>query len=883
MTKDSRAPEPLTRDQLRKAFLDFFAGKGHTVIPSSSLIPWGDPTLLFTTAGMVQIKPYFTGEAVPPSPRLASCQKCFRTTDIESVGDPTHLTFFEMLGNFSVGDYFKPEAIAWGWEFVTEVLKLPAERLRVTVFQDDDEAEALWRQIGVPRDKISRLGEKDNFWGPAGDSGPCGPCSEIHYDFGPETGCGRPDCDPGCGCGRFSEIWNLVFTQFDQAADGMRTTLPKPNIDTGMGLERVAAILQGKASVYETDFYAPYLKWLQAVSGKTYGQNEAVDLALRVIAEHGRGISFLIADGVLPGNEGAGYVLRRLIRRSLLFARRLGLEQPFLSQVADVAAADMAGTYPELKSRGEFIRKVIQAEEARFYETLSVGLELIERIISREVKTRQISGQDAFELYDTYGFPLEMTRDIAADSGFTVDEAGFEAAMEEQRGRARAAHSFANATREAVLESDIGVSETPFVGDSDLDYETSLLTILRDGKSIGDLAHGEAGSLVLEATPFYAEMGGQVADIGRIQSAEGAFEVTHTYRIPPAIVVHEGKVTAGRLDAGTSVRASVDRGRRADIARNHTGTHILQYALRQVVGTHVQQRGSLVSEERLRFDFSHLEALTRDEIEQIELLVNESIRDNLPVTTEEVPYQKAIEAGALAFFGDKYGETVRVIRVGEPPVSVELCGGTHVSSTGEIGFCHIVSEGSIGAGIRRIEAVTGRGAESFARRQALNLEEIAGILKVSPDEARNKVESILAEADAQRRQIAKLERQLSSGGLDDLVKQAETVNGVTLLAVRVPDARIETLRETADMIRDKLPSAVVVLGSVYQDKPVFLAAVSDDLVARGYDAGKIVRAVAQATGGGGGGKPRLAQAGGRDASKLDAALAVVRDIVAGGN
>jgi alanyl-tRNA synthetase len=678
----------VTGDEIRSAFLEFFERKGHKVIPSSSLIPYGDPTLLLTTAGMVQFKPYFLGQAVPPSPRLASCQKCFRTTDIESVGNARHLTFFEMLGNFSVGDYFKAEAIKWGWEFVTKDLGLPPQRLWVSIFLDDDESFGFWRGLGIPERRIVRLGEEDNFWGPAGDSGPCGPCSEIHYDFGEEAGCRKASCAPGCDCGRFSEIWNLVFAQYDQDKDGNRTLLPRPNIDTGMGLERTAVVMQGKTSVYETDLFTPLVGRISDLSLRKYGCDDEIDRAMRIIAEHGRGIAFLVGDGVIPGNEGRGYVLRRLLRRAAMFGRKLGLEKPFLAEVAETTIKQMSHVYPELGQRKQFIIKVIELEEARFSEALDTGLQLLDGVMEETTaKGRgEISGGEAFKLYDTFGFPVELTREVAAGRGISVDLAGFEEEMAKQRERARATQKFGGVTKEiAVLHEELNIEETPFVGYQALEHKSIIIGLMKDGSPVDRIDKGQEANLILESTPFYAEMGGQIGDTGEISGQSGRFSVTNTVRVPTDIIVHQGSVADGNLSVGEEVSAGVSRERRLDIARNHTATHLLQYALRQVLGGHVQQSGSLVAPDQFRFDFSHLSAMTPQEINAVQSLVNEKIRQNLPVYDEDLNYRKAIGEGAIALFDEKYGDVVRVLKIGRPPVSTELCGGTHVDATGEIG------------------------------------------------------------------------------------------------------------------------------------------------------------------------------------------------------
>ena len=860
----------MTSDEIRAAFLRFFEEKGHKIIPSSSLIPRGDPTLLLTSAGMVQFKPYFLGEEAPPSPRLASCQKCFRTTDIESVGNPKHLTFFEMLGNFSVGDYFKREAIGWAWEFVTRRLGLEPQRLWATIFLDDDESFGYWQEVGVPEERILRFGEEDNFWGPAGDSGPCGPCSEIHYDFGEEFGCGKPSCRPNCDCGRFSEIWNLVFTQYNQDREGNRTLLPKPNIDTGMGLERTAAVVQGKTSVYETDLFVPLMQKISKLAGKKYGSDNNTDNAMRIIAEHSRGIAFLIADGVMPSNEGRGYVLRRLMRRTSLFGRRLGLDKPFLAETARTTIELMGHIYPELVQRQGFILQVVESEEDRFGETLSTGLELVNNIMAERETDRagEISGEQAFKLYDTYGFPVELTQEIAADRGFSVDLEGFEKEMGKQRERARATQKFVYGAAKFEGKGTLtakGTVITKFVGHHEIGHRSMITSILVDGEDIDGVQKGQEASLILNTTPFYGEMGGQVGDTGQIRSASGQFSVTNTIRVPPDIIVHQGKVIEGSLAVGEEVESVVDRERRLDITRNHTATHLLQMALRQVLGEHVQQRGSLVAPDRLRFDFSHLTALTGEQIAEVNRIVNDKIRQNLKVYAEDIPYKKAMEEGVIALFDEKYGDVVRAVKIGEPAISAELCGGTHVVATGEIGLFHIISESSIGAGLRRIETVTGRGAEKYFDERLSDLQKAAGYLD--------------AELDKERKQRLALERELAKKTAESLLTQAEVINGVTVLVAKVPSSRLEILREMSDLLRDKLKSAVVVLGTVYEDKPTFLAAVTPDLVAKGYDAGKIVKQVAEVAGGSGGGKPSLAQAGGKDKKKLDEALKLVKSLI----
>jgi len=787
-----------------------------------------------------------------------------------------------MLGNFSVGDYFKQEAISWAWEFVTQRLNLPPEHLWITIFLDDDESFNLWREIGVPEQKILRFGEADNFWGPAGDSGPCGPCSEILYDFGEEFGCGRDSCGPGCDCGRFSEIWNLVFTQYNQDREGRRTLLPRPNIDTGMGLERTAAVIQGKTSVYETDLFAPLLECISRIAGKTYDSDNDADNAMRIIAEHSRGIAFLIADGVIPSNEGTGYVLRRVLRRAALFGRRLGLDKPFLAETAEVTIKQMGHIYPELTQRRDFMLKVIEVEEARFEETLSTGLELLDNIMEEattQVKNK-ISGEESFRLYDTYGFPVELTTEIAAGRGFSVDLEGFEKEMEKQRERARKVYKVKVGGGVVGITGVLEVSKkTSFVGYNNLKHKSAIIDLSVDSKPTETIREPQDASLILEATPFYGEMGGQVGDTGQIIGPSGKFSVTNTVRGPHDIIVHQGRVTEGHLSVGDTVEAMVDEERRLDIARNHTATHLLQFALRQVLGEQVQQRGSLVAPDQFRFDFSHLIAMTNEEIREVEHIVNEKIRQNLKVYDEDIPYKKAKEEGAIALFGEKYGDIVRVLKIDEPAISAELCGGTHVSSTGEIGFFHIVSESSIGAGLRRIEALTGRGAEAFIDQRLSTLQKTAEYLDAELDSVLDKVSSLVAQLDWERRQRQIIERELAKIKAESLLSQTEMVKGITVLSARTPSLRAEVLREMGDLLRDRLKSAVVVLGTVYEDKPIFLAVVTPDLVAKGYNAGEIVKQVAKITGGSGGGKPSLAQAGGKDKAKLDKALRLVKSLV----
>ncbi len=853
------------------------------VIPSSSLVPHKDPTLLLTTAGMVQIKPYFLGLEPPPGPRLASCQKCFRTTDIDSVGDSKHLTFFEMLGNFSVGDYFKKEAILWAWEFVTGYLKLPEERLWVTIYLDDDEALACWRDVGVSPEKILRFGEEDNFWGPVGDSGPCGPCSEIHYDLGEDLGCGKAECGPNCDCGRFSEVWNLVFTQYNQDLSGQRTLLPKPNIDTGMGLERALAAVQGKPSPYETDLFSPLVDRVCRLSGRQYGQEQDTDRAIRIIGEHSRGVAFLIADGIMPSNEGRGYVLRRILRRASLFGRKLGFTDPFLDDMAEVVVNTMSHIYPELAASQGLISEIVRAEEEKFITTLDSGLNLVERLIDQaSAQGREgLAGEEVFRLYDTYGFPLELTAEIARDKSLSIDWEGFRAEMEKQRERGRGvAVKPGPAAAAAETHGPEVVTSTQFVGYEATSCQSRVIQLTVKQKSVETASQGDDINLIVEKTPFYGEMGGQVGDTGEINGSKGKAIILDTLRTSSDTIIHRGKVVEGSISIGDEIEAKVDMRRRLDIARNHTATHLLQAALRQILGSRVYQKGSLVEPQRFRFDFSYLAAITEEQLRELQREVNEWIRQDLKAEAKVVPYNQAIAEGAIALFEEKYGEEVRMLEIGEPPISKELCGGTHVRSTGEIGIFLITSESSIGTGLHRIEAVTGRKAEALVESRLTTLQSVAEEVESTLDEAPGKVKTIISELEAERKRALSLERELSHRIADDLLGQTEEVSGVTVLAARVPSLTMPVLRETGDILRDRLRSGIVVLATVYDGKPNFLAMVTPDLITRGFHAGQIINQAAKATGGGGGGKPAMAQAGGKDAARIDEALQSVKNIVA---
>ena len=866
---------PTTGDDIRAAYLRFFEERGHLVMPSASLIPAGDPTLLLTSAGMAPFKPYYAGDETPPNPRLTSAQKCFRTTDIDVVGDLTHNTMFEMLGNFSIGDYFKREAIAWAWEFTTEVLMLSPDRIWVTVHYTDDEARAIWRdEVGVPDERIVTLGDEDNFWGPAGDEGACGPSSELYYDFGEEHG---PGMKPGDETGRFVEYWNLVFPQFYEAVDGTRTDLPAPGIDTGMGLERITAIMQGVASGYETDLLAPIRQRVEQLAGRTYQQDPDDDFAIHVVTEHSRSATFLIADGVVPANEGRGYVLRRVIRRGIRFARRLGIEAGFLPEVAAPVIERFGALYPELREHERFVLKTLESEEERFYDAIALGTPVLEECIARG---ETISGADAFRLYDTYGFPLELTQEMAREHGLEVDVEGFTRAMEEQRERGRAAARFGGGREELRVYEALGVGETAFLGYERIETDTVVAGILKDGDPVQRAETGERVEIVLRETPFYAEGGGQVGDTGTVVASGGSALVSDTQKPIGELIVHTAEVVEGAIAVGDAVHASVDAERRLDVARNHTATHLLHAALRDVLGSHVRQAGSLVAPDRLRFDFTHVSAVSRDELGEIERRINESVRGDLPLVKDERTYREATANGALAFFGERYGDRVRTVQIGETqPVSFEVCGGTHLERTGQIGVFHVVGESSVGTGVRRIEAVTGRGGEEWVGQRLRRLDEAAALLRAQPSELPHRIEGLLAQAEDARRSLRAGQREASRQEADTLLDEVRDVGGVQVLAVQsdAPDA--QALRELGDRLRDKLGSGVVVLGSVFNGRPGLLAMVTPDLVDRGFDAGAIVDTAAKVMGGGGGGQPRLAQAGGKDASRLGEALEAVAGIV----
>ncbi|MGI6377242.1 MAG: alanine--tRNA ligase [Anaerolineae bacterium] len=874
----------LTSTEIRTRFLEFFRQRGHTIVKSSSLVPGNDPTLLFTNAGMVQFKEIYLGLETRPYARAASSQKCMRVSgkhnDLENVGPSSrHHTFFEMLGNFSFGDYFKEGAIKLAWEFLTVEMGMDPDRLYPTIYLEDDEAHDIWvREIGLDPARITRLGRKDNFWEMA-ETGPCGPDSEIIYDRGPAyCTCHRDDCSPATDCERWLEIWNLVFTQFDQQADGTLVPLTKRNIDTGMGLERLTSVLQGVDNNYDTDVFLPIMRRTQELLGHSDEQRLAQMVPYRVIADHSRAIAFLIADGVLPGNEGRNYVLRLVLRRAARFGRRLGFRGPFLAETCDAVIDKMGAHYTELVERRDFIRQVVTNEEERFLLTLDTGLARLEQVAG-ELRTRGatvVPGIDAFRLYDTYGFPLEMTRDAAAELGLSVDEDGFQRAMDEQRERARSSQRFA-ADNDADLYRVLGLPPSHFVGYERCSADATVVSLVADGRQVAMAPAGARVQVVLDVTPFYAESGGQVGDTGLLSTATATLQVHNTTRPAPDIIVHHAQVLRGEITAGDRATARVDEARRLDIARNHSATHLLHRALRHVLGEHAAQSGSLVAPERLRFDFSHLAPLTPEQLEQVQTIVNAEIRANRPISTQVLHYDEALAAGAIALFGEKYGDEVRAVST--EGFTTELCGGTHVQATGQIGLFLIVSESSIGSGLRRIEALTGRGAEAHVNATLKTLSAIGQAVSARAGEELERVRQLEAQVRELRRELHEAQQQLAARDVDRLLDLAEAVGQIRVLAqvVAVPD--VDALRDMVDRFRDKLGSAVVALGAVVEGRPLLIVGLTNDLVQKGLNAGKLAGDAARLMGGGGGGRPNMAQAGGRDADKLAEAVAAVASAV----
>jgi len=870
-----------TRD-IRSRFIDFFAANGHQSEASASLIPSNDPTLFFTNAGMVPFKDVFTGLEKRGYTRATTSQKCLRVSgkhnDLENVGrTPRHHTFFEMLGNFSFGDYFKREAIRLAWTFLTVELGIDKDKLWVTVFEDDDEAADLWHEVaGVDKSRIQRLGEKDNFWS-MGDTGPCGPCSEIFYDHGPEHG---PGGGPETESDRYIEIWNLVFMQFERAADGTMTPLPRPSIDTGMGLERIAAVMQGVYSNYDTDAFTELLREAATLAGVTMGSDEESDVALRVIADHARATGFLIADGVMPSNEERGYVLRRVMRRAIRYGVKIGLTEPFLYKVVDVLVATMGDHYSELKQRADFIREVVKGEEERFRETLDKGLSLLDQATAELDAGAQLPGDVAFKLHDTFGFPLDLTRLIADERGYTVDGDGYAAAMEEQRAKGRAAWKGSGETAVAGVYRTVASEHGPitFTGYSNDSGEGQIVALLINGEAVNQLSSGDEGCVITDCTPFYGESGGQVGDTGTLTAGDASFTVSDTQKPVDGLIAHLGKVTGGTLRIGDTLTQSVDADRRDRIRLNHTATHLLHSALQTVLGDHVMQKGSMVNEERLRFDFSHHKAVSSEELSAIESMVYAEVLRNQAVGTEECSMDEAIAKGAMALFGEKYGDDVRVVDV--PGFSTELCGGTHARRTGDIGLFRITSESSVAAGVRRIEAETGMGAAQSLKTQDAAIAQAAGLLRARPDQMAEAIQRIMDERKRLTGELEQLKREMARQQSGDLTEQARDIGGIKVLSAEV-NVDAKTLRGEADRLRDTLGSGVVVLGSREGGAVKLVVTVSKDLAGQKVHAGNLIRDIAGMVGGGGGGRPDMAQAGGKNPDALPGALEAVYGLIEG--
>ena len=862
----------MTGNEIRKAYLDFFESKKHLKLHSFSLVPENDPSLLLIGAGMAPLKPYFTGKLVPPSYRVTTSQKCIRTGDIDNVGRTArHHTFFEMLGNFSFGDYFKKEAITWAWEFLTEVLELDTNKLYVTVYPEDEEAYDIWHNIvGLADERIFKL--EDNFW-EIGE-GPCGPDSEIFYDLGPERGCGKPTCNVGCDCDRYLEIWNLVFTQFNKTKDGSYEPLEKKNIDTGAGLERLASVIQQKESNFETDLLFPIMQRVIDVCRGDYNNKEQ-KIAVKVIGDHIRAVTMMIGDGILPSNEGRGYVLRRILRRAVRFGRVLGIEEAFLADLVDIVIDMYKEAYPELAERKELIKTVIATEEAQFSATLAQGLELLNAMIEDADGTGVLAGEKVFKLYDTFGFPVELTEEIVQEHGMTIDHDGFDKAMKAQQERARAAR--AKVSAKVATPDTTGLDQSALVKDENA-VNARVVLIGIDGAAVERAEKDTAITIILDKTPFHAEGGGQIGDTGYITGPSGKAEVTDTKSLANGLTYMIAIVTEGSLSKGDEVDITVDKVRNLDIARNHTATHLLQAALRKVLGTHVNQAGSLVTPERLRFDFTHFSPMTNEELAEVEKEVNRQIMKNVDLEIEEMPVDDAIKKGAMALFGEKYGDIVRVVNV--PGFSCELCGGSHVPNTSVIGSFRIVGESGTGTGIRRIEAVTGKAAHERAVADAVLLQEAATLLKSKEEDIPAKIEQLLTALKEAEREVAQLSHKLATSSLDDILAAKEEIHGVSVTAASVTVDSAEGLRDMADMVLDKV-GGIVLLGAVQGDKVSFVCKVDKELTKQGYHAGKIVKAAAVAAGGGGGGRPDMAQAGGKDPQKLEEALKAGKEAVQG--
>jgi len=868
--------------EIRHLFLEFFRQKGHEILPSSPLIPRDDPTLLFTNAGMVQFKSVFLGNELRPYKRAATVQKCLRAggkhSDLENVGKTArHHTFFEMLGNFSFGDYFKREAIRWAWEFLTEWVKLPREKLLITIYEKDDESASLWeKETDVKSERIFRLGEKDNFW-QMGDTGPCGPCSEIIMDQGPEMSCHKPDCQVGCDCDRFLEVWNLVFMQYNRDPTGNLTPLPMPSIDTGMGLERLSALLQGKKNNFDTDLFIPIIKSIEEVSRKKYGVDPSIDISIRVIADHIRAIAFILSEGLIPSNEGRGYVLRRIIRRAARHGYMLGIEEPFLHRIIDSVFDLMADPYPEILDDIKRTKKVLQFEEERFAHTLSTGMNILDNLIKelRSSGKDTIPGAELFKLYDTYGFPLDLAQDIAEDNGLKIDEEGFTKEMELQRARARASWV---KTEEAVSEIYKKIirqfGSTTFLGYETLQTDSIVNAMIKDGISVEEAKEGEKVEIILDKTPFYGESGGQIGDSGIIRADGLRAEVIDTKKIND-VIIHVAAVKKGTLHKGMSVYASVDENRRKSIMRNHTATHLLHAALKALLGDHIKQAGSMVAPDRLRFDFTHFHALSSKELQEVEEIINEKIIENLMVTTTWTTLDDAIARGVVALFGEKYGERVRVVRIGD--FSAELCGGTHCSATGEIGPFKILSEGSVAAGIRRIEAITGFSTIELNKLQERELRKVAALLKVNELKVSEKLEKLINELKQKEKELERIRNKTIAENIDTILNKAIEIDKIKVIAHKIEGFDMKSLRNLADILKNRIGSGVIVLGSAFDGQAYFVSVVTKDLTSR-FNAGEILKLI---TSGKGGGRADMAQGGIKDTAGIDKAISSVIKIIKG--
>ena len=870
-------------NELRKMFLDFMESKGHLVMKSFPLVPQGDKSVLLINAGMTPLKPYFTGAEKPPRTRVSTCQKCIRTGDIENVGKTArHGTFFEMLGNFSFGDYFKREALNWSWEFLTKVVGLDPDRLYPSVYVDDDEAFQIWnKEIGIPAERIFKFGKEDNFW--EHGAGPCGPCSEIYYDRGEKYGCGKPGCTVGCDCDRYMEVWNDVFTQFENDGNGNYTELKQKNIDTGMGLERLAVVVQDVDSIFDVDTICSLRNLVSKISGKEYGVKHEYDVSIRLITDHIRSATFMISDGIMPTNEGRCYVLRRLIRRAARHGRLLGIEGAFLSKLSEEVINGSKDGYPELEEKKDFIFRVLTNEENQFNKTIDQGLRILGDMEEdmNQAGEKTLSGANAFKLYDTYGFPLDLTKEILEEKGYQVDEDGFKAAMDEQRKKARDAREVTNYMgADATVYDQIDTSvTTEFVGYDHLTFDSKVTVLTTETEVVSSLMEGQKGTVFVEQTPFYATMGGQVGDTGVIQTANGRFVVEDTIKLRGGKFGHVGYMESGMISEGETVSLIVDSQARKDTEKNHSATHLLQKALKAVLGAHVEQKGSLVTPDRLRFDFAHFQAMTSEELSKVEDLVNEKIQASLPVTTNVMDIEEAKKSGAMALFGEKYAQKVRVVSMGD--FSKELCGGTHVANTGEIMLFKIVSEAGIAAGVRRIEALTGKGVIEYYKKQEEMLQEAAKALKANPSQVVEKIQHLQSELKAVSSENESLKSKLAQGALGDVMDQVVEVKGIRLLAAKVEGVDMNGLRDLGDQLKEKLGEGVVVLAAVNDGKVNVLAMATDAAQKAGAHAGNLVKAVAAIVGGGGGGRPNMAQAGGRNPEKADEAIAAAAGILEG--